>query len=401
MSVFAKVLNALVIALLAAFPSAGTPPVAPKSLVGDLKPAPVGADVLFIVAGDSRPTGRGAPLPRTVSAIFSEVALVRPDFVVWTGDTVYGYCDSAEELRAEHAAFIAVAQRGGVPVFNTTGNHEIHSRQTCPSQAPESLCAGDCALAQFRDVYGSAYGSFDTGAVHFILLSTDLPDHDQEIAGPQLDWLKADLESHKTARSIFVFTHIEFYSSPQIDNDQMQSHKPLKNACELHALFQRYPVKMVFSGHEHAYWHETRDGIQYFIAGGAGASLYATPDRGGFSHYIVVQVKGSELSYQLIEPGHLFTEAAKGAPGETKLWVVNANDSELPLRGIEAPLPAAADCPALTVAADPPWGATTAPKFTIAACFDRKTRLATESFAKQRSALVTVKAGSQPKPSNY
>jgi len=383
--------RAFAAALLISSAALAAPPAPLKSLVGELKPAAPGADLMFVVAGDSRPTGRLAPLPRTVPAIFAEVGLIRPDLVVWTGDTVYGYCDSAEELRAEHQAFVAAAQAGGVPVFNTTGNHEIHTPQTCPGRPAESLCAGDCAFAQFRGLYGWEYGSFDTAGAHFVLLSTDLPGHEDEIVGEQMAWLKADLEAHKSARAIFVFTHTEFYSAPQMDKDAVHGHEAIKNVPELNALFHRYPVKAVFSGHEHVYSHEVHDGIDYFVAGGGGAPLYAPPEHGGFSHYLVVRLHDGKVSSETIGPGRLFTQAVPAGPGETRLWVVNGNDSDLPLRGIEAALPAGADCKGLSATAEVPYRARTAPEVTIAACADGKARLEADA-TRRRSVLVTVKA---------
>src|ERR1700732_1430866 len=88
-------------------------------------------EVIFVVAGDNRPTAKGAPLPRVLGAVVSEIALIRPDFVLWTGDTVYGYCDTGKELEAEYQAFRAKAKplEGVVPLFNAPGNHEIHGDQ--------------------------------------------------------------------------------------------------------------------------------------------------------------------------------------------------------------------------------------------------------------------------------
>lgn len=383
-------------ACLASALAAAPPPL--RSVVAEAKPLGAGADLVFVVGGDSRPTGRGAPLPHLVPAIFGEVALIRPDFVVWTGDSVYGYCETGAELHAEHAAFVAAASLAGVPVFNTTGNHEIHTLQSCDDRPRETLCAGDCALAQFRGLYGWEYGSFDNAGAHFILLSTDELGQEDRIAGEQLDWLKHDLETHQDARAIFVFTHTEFFSSPQIDNDQLHGHEPLADVPALHALFRRYPVKAVFSGHEHLYWHEAHDGIDYFVAGGGGAPLYASPDRGGFSSYVVVGVRGKDVTYDVLEAGRLFVEPAKGGDDETKLWVANSNDSDLPLRGITATLPPRADCKNLAVSADVPYRARTAPKFTVTECANGRVRLATESFARRRSALLTVKAGTPAKP---
>jgi hypothetical protein len=130
-----------------------------------------------------------------------------------------------------------------------------------------------------------------------------------------------------------------------IDKPAGASHPAVGNRCELQDLFRRYPVKAVFSGHEHVYWRETaeqHDGIDYFVAGGAGAPLYASPDRGGFSHYIVVRISGSAVSYEAVEPGRLYLEDAQAKAGEHRFWIVNSDDfaQPIPLRGIDVDVPA-------------------------------------------------------------
>jgi len=122
----------------------------------------------------------------------------------------------------------------------------------------------------------------------------------------------------------------------------------VENQEELHAIFRQYPVKAVFAGHEHVYWREPadkHDGIEYFVSGGAGAPLYAPPERGGFSHYLVVRVTGDKIRYDVVEPGRLYTESAKAKAGEAaRFWVVNTNDTDLPLKGIKAVVKGVSDC---------------------------------------------------------
>ena len=302
-------------------------------------------DLTFIVGGDNRPTAKGAPMPRVAGTIFDEIALVRPAFVLWSGDTVYGYCDTRAELEGEYDAFLALAKRGAVPLFNAPGNHEIHHPQTCPPPpAGTELCGAPCSEQLFERSFGRLYGSFDAAGAHFISLDTDVPGTPDEISGDQLAWLKQDLEANRAARAIFIFCHTEFYSSPKIDPPQGQNHPAIFDRVALHELFRRYPVKAVFAGHEHLYWREpaeTHDGIEYFVAGGGGAPLYASPDRGGFSHYILVRLAGNRVSYDVIEPGHLYVEPAAEKDGEGKLWIVNSNDvGPLALDGIETEVPA-------------------------------------------------------------
>jgi hypothetical protein len=333
-----------------------------KSITTELQqPAGPTADLTFIVTGDNRPAGRGAPQPRVLGTIFDEISLFRPALVLWSGDTVYGYCDTRAELEAEYDGFFAAAKRSGVPLFNSTGNHEIHNGQVCPNTTGP-LCGPPCSQEVFRERFGTTYGSFDFSGVHFISLDTAVPDHEDEITGEQLDWLKQDLEKNKGARAIFVFCHTEFYSSPTIDPDEGSGHPSVKNRWELQDLFRRYPVKAVFTGHEHVYWREPpeqHDGITYFVAGGAGAPVYATPERGGFSHYVVVQMTGDKLTYDVVEPGRLYVEPAAAQAGakpvaEARFWIVNGNHiGRFTLAGIEVEVPAKLGaCGDLTVATE-------------------------------------------------
>ena len=301
-----------------------------KSQVATIRPGAGSADVRFIVAGDNRPTMTGAPLPRVARTIAGEIDLIRPDFVLWTGDAVYGYGDTIAELREEYAAFLALFRNTQVPLFNCPGNHEIHADDVTPcdprAQAPEE---------EFERRYGRLYGSFDYADIHVIALDTAVRCGEDRIDGDQLAWLEADLEANKLARMIFVFTHTELFSSPLIDDGQKGGHAPVANRDDLHALFSKYPVRAVFSGHEHLYWHESHDRIDYFVLGGGGAPLYAPPDHQGFSHYLLVTVSGSAVTYDVIEPGRLFQEPAAYGHGGVRAWIVNSNDADIMLQGVK------------------------------------------------------------------
>lgn len=294
-------------------------------------------DFVFIVAGDNRPTAKDAPLPHVLKTLFDEVHVIRPDFVLWTGDTVYGYDDSPEQLTAEYDDFARLAKHAGVPLFNAPGNHEIHGEKPCTDTNPEE---------QFKSRFGALYGSFDYWGVHFIALDTEQCGHTtsnpkiQVIDGEQLDWLKKDLEAHKDARGIFVFFHTEV--TPAKDTDDDAAHHPeLGNSAELKAMFKQYGVKAVFQGHEHLFFQprpKDEDGkVLYYVAGGAGAPLYARPEVGGFSHYLVVQMKGNNPVVTVVEPGHLYVD--RGTHGHTA-WLVNSTDTPLPARRVEVSVPA-------------------------------------------------------------
>ena len=301
-----------------------------KSLNGPLAPAPQSGDFVFVVAGDNRPTAKGAPLPHVLPTIFSEIRLIHPDLVLWTGDTVYGYRDSHDELKAEYDTFVALAKRADVPIFNAPGNHEIHEAKPCDTADAEQ---------QFVGRFGALYGSFDYRGVHFIALDTEQCGHTtsnpdvQVVDGPQLDWLKGDLEAHRDARAIIVCMHTEITPAP--NDEDAANHLPLGNAAELRDLLKQYPVKAVFQGHEHLFYRTPDD--HYYVAGGAGAPKYAPPENGGFSHYLVVAMKGNEPAVTIVEPGHFYVE--RGTHGHAA-WLVNATDTPIPARRAEFSVPA-------------------------------------------------------------
>lgn len=310
-----------------------------KSLNRELTPAADG-DFVFVVAGDNRPTTHGAPYPHVFDTVLSEIRLIQPDLVLWTGDTVYGYGDKDQaELAREYALFAKKASHAGVPIFNAPGNHEIHPNIT-PCDKP------DVCEDEFKAHFGDLYGSFDYRGVHFIALDTEEIGHEvvvdgkktdvQVVDGEQLQWLKHDLEAHKTARAIFAFFHTELTVAP--NDEESNGHPALGNAPELRSLFAKYHVKAVFQGHEHLLYApdpKTTEGVRYFVAGGAGAPLYARPEKGGVSSYIVVEMKGNDATYNVVEPGRFYAEGA----GDV-VWLINSNDVEIPARRIEATVPA-------------------------------------------------------------
>jgi len=319
-----------------------------KSVNHDLIPATDG-DFVFVVAGDNRPTTHGAPYPRVFDTILSEIRVIQPALVLWTGDTIYGYGDKDRaELANEYAAFRHKAANADVPIFNAPGNHEIHPNVT-PCDKP------DVCEEEFKAQFGALYGSFDYRGVHFIALDTEEIGHEvvvdgkkngvQVVDGDQLKWLKDDLEAHKNARAIFAFFHTELTPAP--NDEEGNGHPALGNASDIRSLFAKYHVKAVFQGHEHLLYApdpKTTEGVHYFVAGGAGAPMYARPENGGVSSYIVVEMKGNDATFNIVEPGRFYVQGA----GEV-VWLINSNDVDIPAGRIEATVPASVGkCGALT-----------------------------------------------------
>ena len=237
----------------------------------------------FAVFGDTRPAGK-APYAPALALLCGDIGRSDAEFVLGTGDYIDGSSNQAI-VRAQYAGFfegIAPLQAvRSIPVAMAPGNHDIVG-----VPANEAI---------FKEYFGHLYFSFDHGGCHFIVLNTDGARTSHRIDDAQVQWLRRDLEENKDALFTFVVLHQPLYPVDGHVGSSLYAHPDRRDS--LHALFVQQGVDCVFAGHEHLYNHQERDGVHYFITGGGGAPLYASPERGGFHHYLLVRVTGD--SYEV------------------------------------------------------------------------------------------------------
>jgi len=290
----------------------------------------------FAVGGDNRATGHGDPMPPALGEICREIGLIRPDFVLWSGDAIFGYDDTPEEAAAEYGAFLEKAALCETPVFNVPGNHELGNGHFAELQAV------------YRERMGPLYGSFDYGDGHFIGLDTT-PVIDGKACPGELDpaqraWLETDLAAH-AGRQLFVFMHHYVFGppDPEANTGLDTGLRSIAIRDDLHRLFREHRVRAVFCGHAHLFWHRVKDGIDYFIAGNAGAPLVAPPEEGGFLGYIVVEVDGASITTRALQPWTLLTRQVRGGDGRSPNATVDVSNytaAPLSVRGITLRMPA-------------------------------------------------------------
>ncbi|MGD9494724.1 MAG: metallophosphoesterase [Armatimonadota bacterium] len=230
----------------------------------------------FVVFGDCRPgTREYSPI---LHAMATEVGGMNVAFVIGTGDYIEGSSNQTTVRRQWEGFFTGLAPlqaHRAIPVAMATGNHDIMGVRR----------NAEIFLENFKYLYFS----FDYGGCHFIILDSESLGSEGKITGRQLQWLKQDLAAHQDAKFTFVALHRPLYPVNGHVGSSLDEFPAERDA--LHALFVQQGVDAVFCGHEHLYNHQRRDGIEYFITGGAGAPLYATPERGGFHHYLLVSVE--------------------------------------------------------------------------------------------------------------
>lgn len=227
----------------------------------------------FVVLGDAQ-----FDEPVMFNRLIDQTRRLRPAFVIQVGDLIEGYNNNMQDIAGEWARFTdQIAPLDPIPFFAVPGNHDLYNGNKQPDKRLEAM---------FEQRWGPLYFSFQYKNVQFIGLNTDAAGHINRIGGAQWQWLEEALES-STAEHKFAFMH----RPPLL----------LKNADELHKLFQKHGVSHVFYGHHHHYHHLLKDGIHYSMTNAAGESIQNVPEVGGFRHLIQVAVRGAEVDVAVIE----------------------------------------------------------------------------------------------------
>lgn len=242
-------------------PSQGhpTPTAPPRSAA-----TPTPSSFSFAVLGDNR---NGDATYSRLLAMLNQDSVA---FLIHTGDMVpVGLPDYFRDFQG----LMRLWQR---PFYPVPGNHDL---------------GNDGSLTNYLRYSGAPapHYSFDYGQVHFTLANSS----QGELTAGEIAWLEADLAATKQPVRVVVLHHPPF-------DPLGGSHILRRGNTELMALATKYKVRYVFAGHIHQYARAVKDGVIYIITGGAGAPLYAPPDKGGFYHYVRVTVWGTETKDEVI-----------------------------------------------------------------------------------------------------
>lgn len=268
-----------------ATPPSTAPPPAPVATPAPETPAPAPlpsptlapptTSLSFGVLGGCRPGATG-PVSPVLQRIAEELGRRQPEVVIGTGDYVEGSPDPATLERQYQWLFYALQPLQSsriVPIAFAPGGHDVRS-------------SANARL--FSSYFGGTYHSFDRWTAHFIVLDTEIPGQEQRIMGDQWWWLVRDLYQALGTRYIFVVTGRPLFPVAGGRGSSLDRYPRCREA--LHALLRDYHVSAVFSGGEGLYDYQEREGVRYFITGGAGGALDETAGPGrAFSHYLWVR----------------------------------------------------------------------------------------------------------------
>ena len=195
------------------------------------------------------------------------VDALNPDFIITTGDNVYGSTLIDAQIGNKYSEYIGNYDGAYGPgsatnrFFPSLGNHEYNGEGG----------GVDDYLDYFTLPGNERYYDFVMGPVHFFALNSNPEEPDgRSSTSDQADWLKDELAASSSLYNIVFFHHPPFNSG----NDHGSTE-------EMQWPFEEWGATAVLSGHEHVYERLLRDDdgdgnlLPYFITGLGGASRYA------------------------------------------------------------------------------------------------------------------------------
>ncbi len=208
----------------------------------------------FVVLGHIRGGADGALNPR-LGELLGEVRGLRPDFVVLTGDIIWGDVDHnptrPAELEREWTVVDSALATLGVPVHRVPGNHDLLD-----------VTSRDI----WRRRYGALPAAFSFRGSRFLLLSSTFipPDgdttHHRYVNGVDLDSAQAAFLARELTDSArvhtFAFLHHKLWWQPDSGRWWRDVH-PMLRAGRVDAVFSGDYGPLKFSTLE-------RDGVRYY-----------------------------------------------------------------------------------------------------------------------------------------
>lgn len=237
-----------------------------------LKDKPAKDEFSFAVIGDTR--GHGVMGFATFERLFEKIKKEDIDFAVNLGDIVRtGDPYYHQYLRAE----LAEEFTAPFPMFLVVGNHDIRTKEF--------------PLAEFERHYGPSQFSFTYQNNLFAVLRV-LPDAKSN-ADSAL-FLEGLLDGKREGyNKVFVFMHAPIVSTSYHKLD------PVPDAGRLRALFDKYSVDYVISGHHHGYYRKKVNDTVYLVSGGGGSKLRGD-ELGHFYHAMVLTVSPDSVSEEIL-----------------------------------------------------------------------------------------------------
>lgn len=229
----------------------------------------------------------------------SEINLLGPDFVVITGDLLFGQLYPLE-YSLEYKKCYQILQLFNVPTFVCPGNHDGY------------IQFGQDGFKLWQNFFGPLYYSFNYGDSHFTIVNSyDWPAKSRLafsfvvfnwggcIGEEQMEWIEKDLHRSTSADLSLMFLHHNPLWDTQNDSLLKNGYKGRE---ELLLLINTYGIDAVFAGHVHHDDVTVENDILYITTTTAASDL--STDDSYWGYRMVTIEDGDIKSYNYREPKH-------------------------------------------------------------------------------------------------
>jgi 3',5'-cyclic AMP phosphodiesterase CpdA len=224
-----------------------------------------------------------------------EINLINPDFLIITGDLVFGQMYPFE-YSLEYKKCYEILQMFQVPTYLIPGNHDGY------------LQCGQDGFKFWKKYFGPLYYSFDYGNHHFTCVNSyDWPKINRfgisflvfnwggSIQEEQIEWIKEDLKDNNAKLNFMCLHHNPIWDT----EDQSLFKSGYKGRQELLKIIEEYGIDAVFSGHEH-YDNVTYKNDTIYITTTTASSDTREDSYWG---YRIIEINNSQIvSYNYKEP---------------------------------------------------------------------------------------------------
>ena len=249
----------------------------------------------FTVAGDNRPANNELPQPAVFQEILNSMKHENPSFFVNTGDIIMGNTQNPSILKRQFSDYIHATGVLAIPMYVSPGNHDVAnsvSREFFEKFL--KISKGPNSKPGLPDSGSEFFYSFKFEGINFIILDAYEPGNWGAVKGRELSWLESVLAKMKD-EEVFIFVHPPVYSvlNPDCitDGSKHVAFSSKKNQDYIRELFKKFNVDGVFHGHEHLFNKQNINGTEYIITAGGGAYPYVSKEKGGFYHFLRIDVK--------------------------------------------------------------------------------------------------------------
>ncbi|TFH01282.1 MAG: hypothetical protein E4H13_05320, partial [Calditrichales bacterium] len=239
----------------------------------------------FAILGDK--TGVNGDTWHIFDRAVDEINLLRPDFVLCTGDLIQGKVKDPERLSEMWAEFFRHLNRLDVPFYMMAGNHDI---------------TNEFMYDYWKERFGKTYYHFVYKNSLYIILNSE--EHQKtkqgQLGEEQLEFIKSQLMKNSDVNHVFLLMHKPLWEMDGAAGEEWQQISGwLKDRnCT------------ILAGHRHHLLYSKINGQRHIVLSSTGGSLVprAIEEMGKFYHYTMVTVEPDTAVIAVIKPGHILPQ---------------------------------------------------------------------------------------------